>query len=109
MDKMQQIKEKLKGIITILEDYHSETLHEDNLINSIDKNTQKALSLIEEMEKEDKFTVKVEIPKPDKNGGCSINCPGYSLMDGHCWNNLQAKKKEYPYCQPGPGCPRFKG
>lgn|SRR5574343_1814321 len=98
MDKIQQIKEVL-----------GEGLLFSSTIGYAHKKICEALALIDEMEKEDKFTVKVEIPKPDKNGGCSINCPGYSLMDGHCWNNLQAKKKEYPYCQPGPGCPRFKG
>lgn len=104
MGKIKQIKEKLKRInmFTNRIDLHGS-------IKDIRQLSFEALALIDEMEKEDKFTVKVEIPKPDKNGGCSINCPGYSLLDGHCWNNLQAKKKEYPYCQPGPGCPRFKG
>lgn len=102
MEKITKIREQLLDIRLAFKAMPS-VYAKQYCINPINE----ALALIDEMEKEEEFTVRVNVPNLIA-GYCNLDCPLLKQADffyPECYNGYIIGKKE----KPGPGCPRFKG
>ncbi len=101
---MEKIKKKLKDIKRFLnrhvnDDFSSSEIRELKVLN------EEALTLIDEVEQEDKYTVKVIVPEPNRIDDfifCSYSCPFKPIVD-HCIRGLNKPLTDHI----GPQCPRY--
>lgn len=49
----------------------------------------------------------IQIPKPDEEGYCEVNCPLYGRKD--CGYSKRIYNRQFFMMVPGPGCPWYDG